>query len=386
VKLSYKYRIYLNIEQQKIFQQNLNFCCDLYNSALQERRSFYKKYNKSISCFDQINQLPDIKKEFATQTLTIYSQSLQQVLKRLDAAYKNFFRRVEAKSGAVGFPRYKSPDRYKSILFPQCDLKIGGVKLVDKKHLKIFGLPGEVRIKMHRPYKGRCKQVSIVKQVDKFFVVLSCADVPAEHLQQTGKTVAIDLGLNSFITTDDGLKTHHPKPYRTAKEKLARLNRKLAAKQPGSNNRKRVKQQIARAYDKVSNIRNDFLHKTALRLVKENDTIITEKLNIKSMLAAKGSEVKNSNITDASWNRFSTLLSYKAERAGRKRIEVDPKDTSKTCSCCFQIKNDLKLQDRTFECAFCPFKCDRDQNAAINIRRLGMSPVIKTEASALRPG
>jgi putative transposase len=213
--------------------------------------------------------------------------------------------------------------------------------------------------------------VMIKKQGDKFYLIVSCDEVPLEPLAKTGKTIGIDLGLNSFITADDGTKFHHPKPYKTAKEKLAFLNQKLARKLKGSNNRKSVQKQLAKAYEKVSNIRHDFLHKAAKQLVKENDTIVIEKLNVKSMLEAKGFEINKGNIQDASWARFASLLIYKAERAGRIIIEVDPRNTSKMCSGCGNIRENLILQDRQYHCDACGIAVDRDINAAINIKRLG---------------
>ena len=374
--LSYKYRIYLNKEQRKVLEQNFRFCSFLYNCALEERNSYYKKYKKSISYASQTAQLPEIKKSFKEQSQNIYSQSLQQVLKRLDASYKNFFRRVGQKASKAGFPRYKSADRYRSIVFPQSDLKKGGVKLLDNKKLNIFGIPGEVRVKWHRPYQGRCKQITLLKQGEHFYIVLSCDGVPKALLPKTGKEIGIDLGLNSFIMADDGTKFHHPKPYKTAKEKLAWHNRRLAAKQRGSNNRKRAKRSLAKCYERVSNVRNDFLHKVAKQLVAENDRIIIEDLNVKSMLEAKGFVAKKSNIQDASWARFASLLAYKAERAGKLLIRVNPKNTSKKCFCCSNIKADLTLEDRTYNCEACGFAIDRDLNAALNIKWLGTSLMI----------
>ena len=203
MKLSYKYRIYLNAEQAKLVQQNMNFCNFLYNSALQERKQFYTRFGKSTSYYSQCEALPLIKQEFPEQTSTIYSQSLQFVLKRLDSAYQNFFRRV--KSGQKpGFPRFKNQDRFKSITFPQCDLHTGGIRILENKKLKIFGILGEVKIKWHRPFKGRCKQVHLVKQADRFYIVLSCDDVPVRPLARTGNEIGIDMGIESFITMDDG--------------------------------------------------------------------------------------------------------------------------------------------------------------------------------------
>lgn len=373
VKRAYRYRIYANQQQLAQLHQVFSFCCFLYNSALQERTSYYKKYGKGLFYNTQSAELPPLKEVFDTSH--IFAQSLQQVLKRLDFAYKAFFRRV--KNGeTVGFPRYKSFDRFRSITFPQCDLKTGGVKLLDKKHIKVFGIDNPLRIKMHRPFLGRCKTVSIVKDIDQFFLILSCDDVPQEALASTGKTIAFDLGLNSFITTDDGMQFHHPKPYRTAKEKLAFLNQKLARKQRGSDNRKRAKQELARAHRKVKNVRNDYLHKISKQIISENDTIIFEDLNVKSMMEKEREKGKiqpnKGNISDASWINFTNMLTYKAESAGRKVVKVDPKNTSRMCSCCGNLDTSQTLADRFYYCWMCGEGMDRDLNAAKNIRRIGM--------------
>ncbi len=375
MRLSFKYRLDLSKEQEKVLQNNFEFCRLLYNSALDERISYYKRFNKSISYNTQASSLPEVKKAFDKQSETIYSQSLQQVLKRLDGAYQHFFRRIK-EGETSGFPRFKAINRLRSICFPQSDLTGFGVKLLENKSLKIYGIPGEVKVNWHRPWNGRCKQVTIVKHSDKYYVVLSCDDVPLDLLPTTGKTIAIDLGLDSFATLDDGTKFHHPKPYKTAKEKLAYWNRKLALKQRGSKNRQKVKSSLEKTYDKISNIRDDFQHKLSKQLVKENDKIIVEKLNIKGMLEAKGFEVSKSNIQDASWGNFVSKLTYKAERAGRKLITVDPRNTSKTCSKCGAIKERLALTEREYKCNACGIALDRDVNAAKNIKRLGTSLAI----------
>jgi putative transposase len=378
MKLSFKYRLDLSVEQAEALQKNFNFCRFLYNSALQEKISHYQKFKKSVSYNSQSASLREIKPYFSEQVATIYSQTLQQVLKRLDVAYQNFFRRVK-QGETPGFPRYKSMDRLRSICFPQSDLTGGGVKLLENKTLKIYGIPGEVKVKWHRPFQGRCKQVTIVKQSGNYYVVLSCDDVPLEPLPATGKTIAIDLGLDSFATLDDGTKFHHPKPYKTAKEKLAYLNKKLALKQKGSNNRKKVKASLSKAYEKVNNIRNDFQHKLSKKLVIDNDVVIIEKLNIKGMLEAKGFEVSKSNIQNASWGNFVNKLTYKAEKAGRKIILVNPRNTSKMCSGCGTIKKSLALTEREYQCNACGIALDRDVNAARNIRRLGTSLAISND-------
>ena len=374
--------MYPNSQQIEILEKNLNFCSFLYNNALEESISYYKRFNKTRSYSQQCAQLPEIKELYAEETKGLYSQTIQQVLKKRETAFKNFFRRVKTKSGKAGFPRYQSRDRSNSLIFPQAQMTKGhwgGVKLLENKKLQIFGIPGGVKVKWHRPFQGRCKQVSIKRQAGKFYLILSCDAVPLAPLASTGKSIAIDLGLTNFITTDDGkasLSFHHPKPYKTSKEKLAYAQRKLSAKQKGSNNRIKAKKQVAKVSEHIANIRKDFQHKLALKLIRENDEIILEDLNVKSMLEAGSFEINNLNISDASWGGFVQILSDKAEKAGRKITKVNPRNTSKTCSRCLKIKESLKLSDRVFDCQSCGLSIDRDRNAALNIRRLGMSLAI----------
>ncbi|MGD0331528.1 MAG: transposase [Nitrososphaeria archaeon] len=386
MRLSYKFRIYPNKQQALQLTSVFNFCRFLYNCSLEERISFYTKYNKSLTYNMQAAELAEVKAAFPEEAEHIYSQTLQAVLKQLDSAYQGFFRRV--KNGEdPGFPRFKNAERFRSILFPQCNLKSGGVKRLDNDKIRIYGIPGEVKTVWHRELQGDCKTVRIVKQGEKYFLIASCDNVPVKLLPKTGKTTAIDLGLNSFITDNQGEKFYAPKPYKTAKEKLAYLNRKLANKKRGSNNRKRVKNQLVKAYEKITNIREDFQHKLANKLLTENDTIIIENLNVKKMMESESFTVSKANIMDASWSSFAAKLAYKAERAGKLLIEVNPANTSKTCSGCGKIK-EMTLADRTYHCEACGLELDRDHNAALNILRLGMSLAASkdaSEASAFRP-
>lgn len=378
MKLSYKYRIYPTSIQREALDKILYLCRYLYNSALQERISYYKKYNKTLSYIDQASELKEINVLFP-EFENVYSQTRQQVLKTLDSSFKNFFRRLKA-GAKPGFPRFKNPERLRSFCFPQItkDLLGGGVKLLLNNKIKIFGIPGEVDVWWHRPFQGRCKQARIKKEADKYYLVLSCDEVPKAPLPKTGREIGIDLGISSFITGDDGLKIHHPKPLKRAKDKLLKAQRNLAYKKRGSNNRARAKLRLARCYEKISNIRKDFLHKVALQLVQAYDTVVLEKLNIKEMLQSNISQL-NQSISDTSWGILMQYISYKAERADKKIIFIDPKNTSKTCSGCNNLNKDLTLQDRTYHCQACGLTMDRDLNAAINIKRLGMSLAAHSE-------
>ena len=128
-------------------------------------------------------------------------------------------------SETSSFPRYKSVDRLRSIYFPQSDLTGFGIKLLENKSLKIYGIPEEVKVIWHRPFQSQCKQVTIVKQTGNYYIALSCGDALLDILPPTNKTIAIDMGIDSFTTLDDGMKFPHPRSYETTKEKLAYLNR-----------------------------------------------------------------------------------------------------------------------------------------------------------------
>lgn len=384
MRLSYKYRLIVSKNQRKALDKILYLCRFLYNSALEERISFYKKYNKTLSYNKQAGELKGIS-EILPEYADAYSQILQQTLKQLDVAFQGFFRRLKA-GGTPGFPRFKGKDRFHSICFPQVsdDLsKMKGLQKLKNNRLKVFGIPGEIKVKWHRPWKGRCKQVRLKKEGEYYYLILSCENVPRQPLPKTGKEVGIDLGISTFITGDNGLTVHHPQPLKQASNKLRAAQQTLSRKKKGSNNRYRAKLRLAKAHQKISNIRKDFLHKVALQLVKDYDKIILEKLNIAKMLEAKGFEVNNNNITDASWGLLTQYLLYKAERAGKEIILVDPKNTSKTCSCCGSLQ-EMPLQQRTYSCPNCKLEMDRDLNAARNIKRLGTSLAPPKEDRSLR--
>lgn len=375
---TFKYKLCPNTEQRKALFDIFKFCRELYNAALEERINFYKTFGKSRSYNAQASSLPEIKDLFPMETNPIHSQILQQVLKQLDSAFQNFFRKIKEGHPNPGYPRFKNQDRFRSILFPQIKSDLLGkpIKLTSNNRLEIYGVKNPIKIEYHRPIQGIAKQCRIVKDNNEYYLCITCKDILDNFLPKTNNIIGIDLGINSFVTQDDGTKYHHPKPYKTSLEKLQYRQRKLTLKVKGSNNRNKQKKLIGKAYKKISNIRNDFQHKLANKLIKENNLIIIEDLNIKSMLEAKGFEVNKANIQDASWRKFTEKLTYKAESAGKLIIKVNPVNTSKMCSCCGKIDFKLTLRDREYKCQSCGLTIDRDLNAAKNIKALGTSAAI----------
>ncbi len=388
MNLSYKYEIKLSKVQREALEKVFHTCRFLYNNALEQRIYNYKNNKTYVSYLSQANELPEIKKFFEEEFSNIYAQTTQATLKILDKSFKSFFKRVKNKSSFAGFPRFKSKNSFKSITFPQCNMVTGGVKLLDKtgtskkyRKIKVYGIETPIKMIYHRAFAGKCKTVQIKKESDKYFIILSCTDVPLKHIPKTNKTIGIDLGLNNFITMDDGTKFYRPKTYKTSKEKLAYQSQKLSAKQKDSNNRKKAIKSLQKTYFRINNIRKDFQHKLANNLIRDNDVIIIEKLNISSMILDKNKVAKNENITDSSWGSFAALLKYKAERANKSVIEVDPRNTSRTCSNCGFIKPQLDLCEREYKCQSCYYCLDRDKNAAINIKIKGLGTSLELSKS-----
>jgi putative transposase len=381
MKLSYKYRLYPTRVQREALDGIFSACRFLYNNALEQRVAAYRTQKKSLSYSFQCSEIVGVV-DFFPEFANVYSQTRQQVLKTVDTAFKNFFRRVREKANKAGFPRFKNKFRFRSICFPQVssDLSAGGVSLLPNGKLKVFGIPNELKLVMHRPFQGRCKQARIVREADRLFLVLSCDGVPKAPLPKTDKSIGIDLGLKTFIVASDGTKFRSPKPYKTSLEKLRFKQQKLAAKlvingNKRTNNVVRLRGEIAKHHAHVANVRKDFAHKIANELFKRYDTVCYENLDIQEMLEQERAPDKpaplNRNITDAAWGLFASLLPYKAERADKVAIAVPPKGTSKTCSNCGYVKETLSLQERIYHCEACGFAMDRDLNAAINIQGRG---------------
>jgi len=358
MRKSFKYRIYANRETLSGAEEVLNLCRILYNLALDQRINAWKCHGKYVSGYDQANQLSDLKKGFP-EFKKVPSQTLQDVIERLDKSYQSFFRRVK-RGKRAGFPRFKGMGRYDSFT-----LKKTGWKL-DGKYLTINKI-GKFKIKFSRPIEGAIKTVTIRRTLsDKWFVSFVCDDVPYKPLPKTGKTVGIDVGCESFLTDSDNRKIENPRFLNKSQDILTKRQQSMGHKERGSNRRKKAKLLVAKIYEKITNQRRDFHFKVANKLVKENDIICIEKLH-----SWKTFRKLNRSMGDVAWFNFFNILRFKAEEAGKEVIEVPAKNTSHGCSGCGAIvKKGLSI--RVHRCS-CGLEIDRDYNAALNILRLGQS-------------
>lgn len=334
-----------------------------WNYGLNQCIETYKATGKGLSQSGLNSLLPKLKKEKDTEWLgDCYSQVLQSVSLNLSRAYQNFF------EGRAKYPRFKSKHHRQSIQYPQ------KVKQIEDA-LKFPGKLGTVKAKIHRPLDGAIKTVTVSKcPSGKYYASVLMeyeGDYPASN--GAGKVIGIDLGIKDFAITYDGEKTSkYPNPKHLSKyeRKLAVKQRIAARKHKGSNRRRKANKIVARVYERVSNVRQDYLHKLSRKIVDNNHVVVVENLNVKGMVR---NHKLASSISDTGWGIFVNFLNYKLERSGGKLVEINRWfPSSKLCSNCHYQITELPLDVRTWTCPSCGTHHDRDGNAAMNIRAEGI--------------
>ncbi|BAZ22735.1 transposase, IS605 OrfB family protein [Kalymmatonema gypsitolerans NIES-4073] len=358
-----KVRLYPTEEQVQILAQHFGCARWFWNYGLNKCIETYKATGKGLSQSGLNSLLPALKKDKDTEWLgECYSQVLQSVSLNLSRAYQNFF------EGRAKYPRFKSKHHRQSIQYPQ------KIKQVDEC-LKFPGKLGVVKAKLHRPLDGTIKTVTVSKcPSGKYYASVLMeyeGDYPASKSE--GNVVGIDLGIKDFAITYDGEKvSKYPNPKHLAKyeKKLAKKQRTAARKVKGSNRRRKANKIVARVYEQVSNVRQDYLHKLSRKIVDNNQVVVVENLNVKGMV--RNHKLAHA-ISDTGWGTFVNFLSYKLERSGGTLIEINRWfPSSKLCSNCHYQISELPLDVRSWTCPSCGTHHDRDGNAAINIRAEGI--------------
>jgi putative transposase len=291
---------------------------------------------------------------------------LQDVVLRVDRAFQAFFQRIrDRKTGETpGYPRFHGRDRYNSLTYPQ----FGHGTALDNGFLVLSKI-GRIAVRWSRPLEGTPKTVTISREADGWYVCFSCADVPVQPLPLTSQETGIALGLEAFATLSNGARIFHPGWYRQAERTLKTAQRRVSRRKRGSSRRRKAVTLLARAHQKVRRQRQDFHHKTALALVRQDDTIYHEDMQTANMV--KNHHLSKS-IGEAGWSAFSTILAYKAACAGRWVVAVDPAFTSQTCSGCGALVH-KGLSVRWHTCADCGMRLHRDHNAAMKRERAGQA-------------
>ena len=358
---AFKYRIYPNSQQREYLSKEFGCSRFVYNYFLRQRIDYYAEHGKGLTYRNDAAALTQLKPEFEWLK-DVNSQSLQQALRNLDVAYNNFFNKRAA------FPKFKKKRNKQSFSVPQR-------WSLDKGKLNIPKCKG-IKIIPHRPIEGIMKSVTISQAPSgKYYASILCElDIPEPVY--TGGEIGLDYGIKSFITTSDAEVVESPKFLRASEKKLKQLQRRASKKQKGSANRRKAVKRLARQHEKVSNQRQDFLHKTSIQLVRENQAIYIESLAIRNMIK---NHCLAKSISDSGWNTFVNMLKYKGSWYGCHIVKIDRWfPSSKRCHVCGYINDNLTLSIREWQCPECKTNHDRDLNAAINILTFGRAGTAQT--------
>ena len=370
--LTFKYPVYPTQTQETTLLRWLDHLCELQNSARHDRKVAWETEGERVSCGEQQRKLTVAREKY--DDFREVPQDMQVcALERTDKAFDGFYRRCEAGATKKGYPRHRKRIRSVSWKLRKQKLKTGErvrqnpiLETVWKHNrLKVPKL-GEVKIYMHRALQGDPKEISLVKKASGWYAHIAC-DVGETLKCEPTQAVAVDMGTTDYLTTSEGEKVSNPRWYRQTEGLTRKHSKDLSRKKPGSRRWKKQQRKLALHHERMVNKRKAFIGKLVYKLFHhdQNNVLISEDLRILNMV--KNQHLSKS-ISDASWGTFFQWAGNIAERDGFHFHQVDPKNTSQTCSCCGQkAPKKFSLSVRTFDCQFCGTSLDRDHNAALNI-------------------
>nr|WP_066366721.1 RNA-guided endonuclease TnpB family protein [Herbidospora mongoliensis] len=362
VKRAYKYRFYPTPEQAAELARTFGCARMVYNKALEERTRAYTLEGRKVSYVQSSAALTEWKRTDDLAFLNeVSSVPLQQALRHLQAAFANFFAK------RAGYPTFKSRKKSRA----SAEYTRSAFKYRDGA-LTLAKMDGPLNIFWSRPLPEGAEPSTVTVSRDaagRWFVSILCQDA-IRPLGPTSNTVGVDAGITALATLSTGEKIVNPRHERADRRKLAKAQRALARMQKGSANRQKAKLKVARVYARICDRRRDFLHKLTTRLVRETQTVVIEDLTVRNMV--KNHKLARA-ISDASWREMRTMLEYKTQWYGRELVVVDRWfPSSKLCSACGILQDEMPLNVRTWECA-CGAAHDRDVNAAKNILAAGLA-------------
>ena len=379
---AYRFRLKPDVEQCRQLARIAGVCRLVWNLCLEQRKVVYSSRQMPLNSYKQIPEVTKLRHEY-DWLREIPSQVLQQKVRDLDVAYKNFF------EGHADFPERKKKGRSTdSFRFPQ------GFKIDNRR---VF-LPkiGWVGFFKSRDIKGEPKHMKVSRDGKHWFVSV-CCEVEIANAVPKSKAAGIDMGITKLCALSDGTVIENPTCFERYKRKLAKLQRRLARKKKFSKNFCKVKSKITALHTRIANTRRDFIHKATTGIAKNHGLVVFEDLRIKNMSkSAKGSidnpgrNVRqksglNRSILDAGWGEFRRQLEYKVGWANGIVVFVNPKNTSRRCPVCGHTAKENRLTQADFVCVNCGYADDADVNAAVNILRAGHARLACGEIGAVRP-
>jgi putative transposase len=373
-KRAYKYRFYPTDEQKQVLARTFGCARFVYNWALRHKSDAFYRENKRLSYKGLSESLTRLKQQDEYSWLAeVSSVPLQQALRHLEKAFLNFF------EGRTKYPTFKKKRSRQSATYTSNAFKWDGTSLTLAKMTD----PLDIRWSRPLPDGTRPSSVTVTKDsADRYFVSL-LVEEDIKHLEPIERSVGADLGLKAFIILSTGEMVGNPQFFQRDEKKLARAQRRHAKKYKGSKNRVKARQKVASIHARIADRRRDFLHQLSTRLIRENQTICVESLQVKYM-------VKNHRlakaISDVDWSEFVTQLEYKAAWYGRNLVKIDKwYPSSKRCFDCGHILETLSLDVRVWTCPECGVTHDRDINAAQNLHAVGLT-VFEASGERIRPG
>jgi len=367
---TFKMRLFPNKEQEVLLSKHFGSIRWTYNHFLDRRTKFYLEAKekqlakKTLTYVDMAKELTKIKEQPETEWLNeCNAQSLQHAIKHLDGAYNRFFKKL------AKFPRFKSKKNKQSFRVPQ-------FVVVSEERIYFPKFKEGIKIDQHREVEGEINYATIIK--NKAGQYYACIGVTRdiEKKPKADKTIGIDLGIKSLVTCSDGQRFENIK---TTKKyaKLLRIRQKaLSRSKKGSNGRNKARLKVGKVQVKIANIRHNHLHQITSKLIRENQTIVCEDLVVKNMME---NHCLAKSIGDASWGELVRQLTYKADWYGRRFVKIDRFfPSSKTCSHCGFVNDNLSLNMREWDCPRCQTHLDRDWNASQNILRQGLNLTVGT--------
>lgn len=376
---TYRFRFYPSPGQADQLVRTFGACRWVYNRGLDLRREGWERHRVSIGYAETCRALTGWRRAEETSWLRdVSSTVLQQSLRHLDGAFKRFFRE------AARYPRGKKKGRSRD----SATYVRTGFRWVEDPDRPGTGLvtlakqsePLDVRWSRALPSGAHPVKVTVTRdRAGRYFLSVLVEESVSRLSPAAGKAVGLDVGITSLVTLDDGSKVDHPRLLRRYRARLARLQRQLHRKRRGSRNREKARLAIARLYARIGDVRRDLLDQLTTRLVRENQVLVVEGLDIEGLKGRRSGMDKrlrarlNEGITDAGWGALLRRLAYKAEWYGRTLVVVDPHfPSTRICSHCRAVEGPTDLSVRVWTCAACGATHDRDGNAAVNLREEGL--------------